>query len=47
MTAQGEHESARSELSEALQYFHDHNLYYYEAQACMALASCDLKFGKR
>ena len=46
MTAQGEHESARNELSEALQYFHDHNLYYYEAQACMALASCDLKFGE-
>jgi LuxR family transcriptional regulator, maltose regulon positive regulatory protein len=42
-TSQGEFEGARDELTEALQYFHDHNLYYYEAQACMARATCELK----
>lgn len=42
-TAQGEYESARDELTEALKYFRDHTLYYYEAQACMACATCNLK----
>ncbi|MGI8732176.1 MAG: BTAD domain-containing putative transcriptional regulator [Pyrinomonadaceae bacterium] len=46
MTAQGDFAAARDELGEALNYFHEHNLYYYEAQACMALATCDLKFGE-
>lgn len=45
MTAQGFHEAARPELSKALQYFHDHSLYYYEAQSCLAIANCDLKLG--
>lgn len=46
MIAQRDHESARQELNEALQYFHIHSLYYYEAQACMALATCDLELGE-
>ena len=45
LTAQGEYEAARTELTDALQYFHDHSLYYYEAQSCMALAACDSHFG--
>jgi LuxR family maltose regulon positive regulatory protein len=43
LLAQPESDAARHELSEALGYFHQHGLYYYEAQACMGLAVCDLK----
>jgi len=43
MTAQGEHLAAIETLGKALEYFHDHTLYYYEAQASLALASCQLK----
>lgn len=43
ITAQGDFEAARKELGEALEYFHAHSLYYYEAQACVAIARCDLK----
>lgn len=43
--AQGEYQDARTELTEALQYFRDHTLYYYEAQASLALATCDFKLG--
>jgi len=43
MTAQGDFATARSDLSEALKYFHSHGLYYYEAQACVAIARCDFK----
>ncbi len=39
--AQGEHEGARQELLPALNYFRTHGLYYYEAQAGMALAACE------
>jgi ATP/maltotriose-dependent transcriptional regulator MalT/DNA-binding SARP family transcriptional activator len=46
MIAQGEHGLASAALTPALEYFHDHGLYYYEAQACMAIASCDLKLGQ-
>jgi LuxR family maltose regulon positive regulatory protein len=46
MIAQGEHEAADAELTLALNYFHDHGLYYYEAQACMAIASCELVLAK-
>jgi DNA-binding SARP family transcriptional activator len=42
MIAQGEHGSALPELKKALTYFHGHNLYYYEAQACIAIAACYL-----
>jgi ATP/maltotriose-dependent transcriptional regulator MalT/DNA-binding SARP family transcriptional activator len=41
--AQGETESAAEELTTVVEYFRRHTLYYYEAQACMALAQCDLK----
>ncbi|HEY0405352.1 MAG TPA: BTAD domain-containing putative transcriptional regulator [Pyrinomonadaceae bacterium] len=44
--AQGEHEAARSELLTALNYFRQHGLYYYEAQAGMALAACDEMTGR-
>lgn len=44
--AQGEIESARSELATAAEYFRGHSLYYYEAQTCLALAVCDLRLQK-
>jgi LuxR family transcriptional regulator, maltose regulon positive regulatory protein len=44
--AQGEHEAARDELLPALNYFRQHGLYYYEAQAGMALAACDELTGR-
>ena len=37
------HDAARTELNPSLDYFHQHGLYYYEAQACIALAVCDLE----
>jgi LuxR family transcriptional regulator, maltose regulon positive regulatory protein len=43
MLAQRQHEAAHHELNPALEYFHERGLYYYEAQACMALALCDLE----
>lgn len=46
LIAQGEHTAATADLTPALEYFHDHGLYYYEAQACMAIASCDLALTK-
>ncbi|MDQ3665731.1 MAG: hypothetical protein M3410_03865 [Acidobacteriota bacterium] len=42
MSAQGEFEPAHYELAQGLQYFHDHSLYYYEAQACIAIAKLKL-----
>ena len=45
LIAQGEVVSATELLKQTLQYFHDHTLYYYEAQAALALASCDMKLG--
>jgi LuxR family maltose regulon positive regulatory protein len=39
MLAQGEHDAAQRELQPALKYFHEHQLYYYEAQASLALAA--------
>jgi LuxR family maltose regulon positive regulatory protein len=38
MLSQGEHETPRAELQAALEYFHANGLYYYEAQASLALA---------
>jgi LuxR family maltose regulon positive regulatory protein len=46
MTARGEYESARHNLLKALEYFHVHGLYYYEAQASAVIALCDLHLGK-
>jgi LuxR family maltose regulon positive regulatory protein len=43
LLVQPDHEAARTELDSALEYFHQHGLYYYEAQAGMALAVCDLE----
>lgn len=40
---QGEHDAARDELLPALEYFRARGLYYYEAQSCMALATCELE----
>jgi LuxR family maltose regulon positive regulatory protein len=44
--AQGEHQAARDELLPALNYFRKHGLYYYEAQAAMALAACAFVEGR-
>jgi LuxR family maltose regulon positive regulatory protein len=46
MIAQGEHESASTELTNAINYFRAHGLYYYEAQACLGVASCELRLGR-
>jgi DNA-binding SARP family transcriptional activator len=46
MSAEGEFGRAHDELANALQYFRDHSLYYYEAQACFALAICEFKLEK-
>lgn len=45
LLAQDNHDQARAELQGALQYFRQHSFYYYEAQACMTLALCDLAAG--
>jgi LuxR family maltose regulon positive regulatory protein len=44
--AQGEAEKARDDLEPARVYFHSHKLYYFEAQACLALAYCELAAGR-
>ena len=41
-SAQGEHAAAQVELTNAVKYFRTQGLYYYEAQACLALANCEL-----
>ena len=46
MSAQGEHEAAQIELTNAVKYFRTQGLYYYEAQACLALANCELNLGR-
>lgn len=38
--------AASAELATVLQYFRAHQLYYYEAQACLALALCMLASGR-
>jgi LuxR family transcriptional regulator, maltose regulon positive regulatory protein len=43
---QSQIDEARQELVSAVQYFHEHGLYYYEAQTSMALAFCDCKSGR-
>ena len=40
-SAQSDVADARQDLTPALEYFQQHGLYYYEAQAGMALAICD------
>jgi len=45
LIAQGEHLRAIEDLAQALEYFHNHTLYYYEAQASLALAICQLRLG--
>ena len=42
MLAQHDHDAV-GQLIPALDYFHTQGLYYYEAQACMALATSDLE----
>ena len=46
MLAQGEVDAARSELESSLKFFRARGLYYYEAQACMSLASCNFAMGR-
>jgi LuxR family maltose regulon positive regulatory protein len=43
MLAQRDHNAASEQLIPARDYFHRRGLYYYEAQACLALAACDLE----
>jgi DNA-binding SARP family transcriptional activator/Tfp pilus assembly protein PilF len=45
LTARGEYETAYESLGEALEYFQVHGLYYYEAQASVVIAICDLHLG--
>lgn len=46
LVVRGEHEAARPDLQAALKYFRAQGLYYYEAQASMALAACDQATGQ-
>ena len=46
LAAASRHDDARAELEPALLYFHSHGLYYYEAQASLALADCDAREGR-
>jgi LuxR family maltose regulon positive regulatory protein len=46
MLAQNEHEIAAPELGKALDYFHAHSLYYYEAQACLGMATSEMRNGR-
>ena len=43
MIAQGAYEAAAQMVSVALEYFRSQTLYYYEAQASMAMAVCESK----
>lgn len=45
MIAQGDFQAAADDLTRAQQYFHDHSLYYYEAQASLARAVTELRLG--
>ena len=46
LAARGEYATAHEELVKAVEYFHAHGLYYYEAQASAVLADCALHLGK-
>ncbi len=46
LTAHGDYEQARETLKVAAEYFHKHGFYYYEAQASLAFAVCDLHLGR-
>jgi ATP/maltotriose-dependent transcriptional regulator MalT/DNA-binding SARP family transcriptional activator len=43
LLAQNDYEAARRDLEPAHSYFHEHGLYYCEAQSSMALAACDFE----
>jgi ATP/maltotriose-dependent transcriptional regulator MalT/DNA-binding SARP family transcriptional activator len=44
--AQGDGAAARADLEPALAYFHAHGLYWFEVQASLALAYCELTAGR-
>lgn len=46
MIAQSDFETAAGQLRRVLDYFKSHTLYYYEAQASLALAVCAYRLGK-
>lgn len=46
MLGQGEYAVAGEQLDKALQFFRANGLYYYEAQACLAMAACEIKLGQ-
>ena len=45
LAARGDYNNAHDDLIKALDYFHRHGLYYYEAQASAVLAVCALQLG--
>lgn len=46
LAARGEYEQSREALINALDYFHEHGLYYDETQASLFVALCELNLGK-
>lgn len=46
LLAEGNDAAAAADLQPALEYFREHGLYYYEAQASVALSACDLNAGR-
>src|SRR5205085_10890434 len=46
LLVQGEYAAAAADLEPACAYFHAHSLYYYEAEASMALAECKRALGQ-
>jgi LuxR family maltose regulon positive regulatory protein len=46
LTARGDYGSAREDLAKAIAYFHNHSLYYYEAQASIVTALCEFHLGR-
>jgi ATP/maltotriose-dependent transcriptional regulator MalT/DNA-binding SARP family transcriptional activator len=45
LAARNEFAKAREDVIQALEYFHNHGLYYYEAQASVVIALSDLHLG--
>ncbi len=46
LVARGDYKRACTEVGEALEYFHAHGLYYYEAQASIVIALCSFQLGQ-
>lgn len=46
LVARGDYKRPCTEVGEALEYFHAHGLYYYEAQASIVIALCSFQLGQ-